>query len=85
MWIKPLSQTGISVPEANGFVRADGRRYAVQRVSVIISDYEEASEIPGTVQQKKSQGPYAIGPLSTGKVHSELDGVIDADWYFKLL
>lgn len=83
-WIRPAVTVDPPIPEANGLVKAHGIEYVVQQARIATMDYNPAIAIPGTVQKKKTKGPFRIGPMCVGKVHSEEGGFIDADWYFEM-
>ncbi len=83
-WIRPTITVEPLIEHAVGEIKARGITYAVAHAKVATMNYNPAIAVKGTLRKKKRKGPFQIGPLSIGKVHSEAAGFIDADWYFEI-
>ena len=83
-WIRSSVAVESLIDYGTGEVKAHGITYAVAHERVATMDYNPAIAVKGTVLKKRTKGPFQIGPMSIGKVHSEAAGFIDADWYFEI-
>ena len=83
-WIRPAVVVDHLIESGTGVVKAHGITYVVAHAKVATMDYNPAIAVPGKVQKKATTGPFQIGPMCIGKVHSEAGGFIDADWYFEI-